>query len=475
MSEKLLFRDTENGKPVYQMRMLDNSAEAEQWVEVSEREFHTPLKDPSVWEKRVLYATSCAEPPAPDAAFLDEARMCAFILEQIGSMEADDLDSDTVELRFELNGVDTGSDVSITDYAARASEVISQLLSFLTLTKRDDVTYHKDDIAFDHFATACKAKLENARVKGRGGWEDPEQCTNELLAKLLVGHLLKGNAGTFEDVANFAMMLHQRGADPQVLVDAAKGERFTPAEREAVARALNTPNWSEKLVATLDRTISHLQKGYSTDIAREHVLNDVMRGRALLTDAVTPLKNERESFNLWNNDTDCPLAGRDAKAAAWLAWCLRGTLPGDIRRENTGQPHDAPLAFAYRELTPQLMRNHLFVFERYGLIPKDESTVIQALRIALDGMNRRGGNRPGELHPGIAEFYCADQNLAGKFELSEDCMCAIASLLDGGFTLPDSLRERCEQIVAGQFSYKLQELAHLVLTTENFCKAKKHG
>ena len=224
MNEKLLFRETENGKPVYQMRMLDNSTEAEQWVEVSEREFHSPLKDPSVWEKRVLYATSYAGPPAPDAAFLNEAQMCAFILEQIGCIEADDLDSDTVELRFELNGVDTGTDVSITDYAARSSGVIAQLLSMLSHTKRDNVACHTDDVAFDHFATACKAKLENARVKGRGGWEDPEQCSNELLAKLLVEHLLKGNAGTFEDVANFAMMLHQRGADPQLLADAAKNE-----------------------------------------------------------------------------------------------------------------------------------------------------------------------------------------------------------------------------------------------------------
>lgn len=260
--------------PVYQMRMLDNSTEAEQWVEVSEQEFHTPLKDPSLWDKRILYASPYAEPPAPDTAFLDEARMCAFVLEQIGGIEADDLDSDSVDLRFELNGVDTGSDVSITDYAARAANVISRLLSVLPSHKSDHVTFNS-----------------------------------------------------------------------------------------------------------------------------------------------------------------------------------------------------SALAFAYRELTPQLMRNHLFVFERYGLIPKDESTVIQALRIALDGMTRRGGNRPGELHPGIAEFYIAEQNTAGKFELSEDCMCAIASLLDGGFTLPDSLRERCEQIVAGQFSYKLQELAHLVLTTSNASKS----
>lgn len=79
---------------------------------------------------------------------------------------------------------------------------------------------HPDDAAVDRFAAAMKAKLAKARKKGRGGWDDPAQCSVEALAQLLVDHLSKGNAGTFEDVANFAMMLHQRGADPQVLADA---------------------------------------------------------------------------------------------------------------------------------------------------------------------------------------------------------------------------------------------------------------
>lgn len=47
-----------------------------------------------------------------------------------------------------------------------------------------------------------------------------------------------------------------------------------------------------------------------------------------------------------------------------------------------------PLAHAYKELTPTLMRNHIAVFERYGIYP-DGSAGIQAMRIALDGMNRR--------------------------------------------------------------------------------------
>ena len=83
---------------------------------------------------------------------------------------------------------------------------------------------HPDDAAVDRFAAAMKAKLAKAREKGRGGWDDPAQCSAEFLAKLLIEHLTKGNAGTFEDVANFAMMLHQRDADPKVLAKAAAQE-----------------------------------------------------------------------------------------------------------------------------------------------------------------------------------------------------------------------------------------------------------
>ena len=76
---------------------------------------------------------------------------------------------------------------------------------------------HPDDAAVDRFAKAMKAKLAAAREKGRGGWDDPNACSVEFLADLLVGHVGKGNQGNFEDIANLAMMLHQRGADPAVL------------------------------------------------------------------------------------------------------------------------------------------------------------------------------------------------------------------------------------------------------------------
>ena len=92
---------------------------------------------------------------------------------------------------------------------------------------------HDDDIAVDKFARMMKAKLAAARAKGRSGWDDPEVCTVESLADMLVEHLFKGNANNFVDIANFAMMLHLRGADPGVLVTATN-QRVTDALDSAV-------------------------------------------------------------------------------------------------------------------------------------------------------------------------------------------------------------------------------------------------
>lgn len=66
----------------------------------------------------------------------------------------------------------------------------------------------RDDAAVDQFALAMKAKLTASRLKGRGGWDDPTQCTIEYLSELLRSHIAKGDP---VDVGNFAMMIHQRG------------------------------------------------------------------------------------------------------------------------------------------------------------------------------------------------------------------------------------------------------------------------
>jgi hypothetical protein len=67
---------------------------------------------------------------------------------------------------------------------------------------------HPDNLAVDKFSAVMKAKLEKKRAEGRGGWEDKSQCSAETLSQLLREHLEKGDP---VDVANLAMMLHQRG------------------------------------------------------------------------------------------------------------------------------------------------------------------------------------------------------------------------------------------------------------------------
>jgi len=67
---------------------------------------------------------------------------------------------------------------------------------------------HPDDTAVDRFSDAMKRKLGQKRQEGRGGWEDKAQCSAEFLSQLLREHIEKGDP---VDVANLAMMLHQRG------------------------------------------------------------------------------------------------------------------------------------------------------------------------------------------------------------------------------------------------------------------------
>ncbi len=76
-----------------------------------------------------------------------------------------------------------------------------------------------------------------------------------------------------------------------------------------------------------------------------------------------------------------------------------------------------PLAYAYKELTPEIMRNHLAVFERYGIAPNDSSTTIQALRIALDGIERSDAMLHGA-EP-VSQAYKLNA-LAGNYPVTPD-------------------------------------------------------
>lgn len=99
----------------------------------------------------------------------------------------------------------------------------------------DPVDQHSDDAAVDAFAAAMKAKLAEARTKGRGGWQDKADCPQQRLSDMLRAHVDKGDP---RDVANFCMFLHQRGEAILPAEPVAQGEadELISAYDEAVRR-----------------------------------------------------------------------------------------------------------------------------------------------------------------------------------------------------------------------------------------------
>ncbi len=90
-----------------------------------------------------------------------------------------------------------------------------------------------DDLAVDRFAAAMKAKLAKKRTEGRGGWDRKDECSAELLSRLLREHVEKGDP---VDVGNLAMMLHQRG---ERIVPGGEAKSIAPQpEGEAVPKCV---------------------------------------------------------------------------------------------------------------------------------------------------------------------------------------------------------------------------------------------
>lgn len=118
-----------------------------------------------------------------------------------------------------------------------------------------DDTAHFDDHAVNRFAVAMKGKLAAKRLQGRGGWQEPE-VLNGYLSRLLREHVDKGDP---VDVANFAMMIHQRGERiaPENEGASCKAIDKAEAERDALAARLAA---AEGQVAALTEALEKIIK-----------------------------------------------------------------------------------------------------------------------------------------------------------------------------------------------------------------------
>lgn len=65
------------------------------------------------------------------AQLVSKAKASVFTMGYISHFEASDIDSDDIDLRFEVDGVETGTTVSIVDECGHAAQIITALLDEL--------------------------------------------------------------------------------------------------------------------------------------------------------------------------------------------------------------------------------------------------------------------------------------------------------------------------------------------------------
>ncbi len=144
-------------------------------------------------------------------------------------------------------------------------------------------------------------------------------------------------------------------------------------ELEAAKSKLNEQReYYEGVISDGGKRIAELEK------SEEQLINERDHAESALADMYFAATGDRPEWSNCFSFSDAVDAVVDRIAD------LEAKQPSPVVPDNASEP----LAYAYKELTPEIMRNHLAVFERYGIAPNDSSTTIQALRIALDGIER---------------------------------------------------------------------------------------
>ena len=77
------------------------------------------------------------------ALLVSKAKASAFTMEYISQFEASDIDSDDVDLRFEVEGMETGTNASIVDECGQAAQMITALVE--ALEKAQQANAAQDD------------------------------------------------------------------------------------------------------------------------------------------------------------------------------------------------------------------------------------------------------------------------------------------------------------------------------------------
>ncbi|MGY5368333.1 hypothetical protein ACXGQP_13405 [Enterobacter oligotrophicus] len=151
-----------------------------------------------------------------------------------------------------------------------------------------------------------------------------------------------------------------------------------------------TKEWLLKTIAELEEERNAVPGVVNEDAAKALEAMKIALVSLEAKDKIPELRQVIYHFRDWNEGF--PI--ERFKADYVISWMLANYPPDQPTAVSVPGDVSGPLAHAYKELTPTFMRNHIDVFERYGIYP-DGSAGIQAMRIALDGMNRRAAMLQG--------------------------------------------------------------------------------
>ncbi|EJB0315983.1 ead/Ea22-like family protein [Salmonella enterica] len=150
------------------------------------------------------------------ALLVSKAKASAFAMRYISQFEASDIDSDDIDLRFEVDGTETGTTVSIVDECGHAAQIITALLD-------ENLQLQREKDAIEAVALALRDDMRQAREQ-----LDAAEKRNAEQREYYEGVIADGSKRIAELERSETQLINERDSAESALADmyqAATGER----------------------------------------------------------------------------------------------------------------------------------------------------------------------------------------------------------------------------------------------------------
>ncbi|EKL9631649.1 ead/Ea22-like family protein [Salmonella enterica] len=189
------------------------------------------------------------------ALLVSKAKASAFAMRYISQFEASDIDSDDIDLRFEVDGTETGTTVSIVDECGHAAQIITALLDENLQLQREKDAIEAVALALRDDMRQARKQLEAAEKRNAEQHEYYEGVIADGSKR--IAELEKGHQEAAKQINSWRRLAKQNIAELEKDISELEAARQRIAELEA--RAVNLPKRS------VDE-VMHLS-GFSRDYA----------------------------------------------------------------------------------------------------------------------------------------------------------------------------------------------------------------